>query len=152
MHQNKLWIGFLLFLTLALLWFTYGSITKISDYYSYDEEITASNAVWQVVELTSDQYLLKGEFRFTFDNKNYQKEIYIKKILYNNPWIAEQMQKQRASKPTKLWISKKNPYHFTVEKEFPFKEVISTVILWILWLYFIWIGFYVASQYEAVKR
>ncbi|MEC7840263.1 MAG: hypothetical protein VX777_09525 [Chlamydiota bacterium] len=145
MHNNKIWLGFLAIMTLAVLWFTWGTAIKIYDYFSYKEYSKALNVRWKKEKIDTDHYLLTATYSFKHHGKNHEGEMLFEKPVYQNPWAAEQAITMNTAKPWRVWFSPSQPSRSTIIKKFPMKEAASTVILWGLWIYFLWLGVYVTQ-------
>jgi len=143
MHKNKIWLGFLAVMTLAVLWFTWEATTKIYDFLSYKQHAQAFNVKWKMHKIDADHYLLKASYSFEHQGKKHGGELLVERPVYQNPWAAEQAITMNSVKPWRAWYSPKHPSRSTIIKKFPMKEAVSTAILWGLWIYFIWLGIYV---------
>ncbi len=143
MHKNKIWLGFLVVMSLTVLWFTWGAAVKLYNYIQYQERTSAQNVRWSMIRYGDNDYQLRAKYSFRHEGNRHNGEIVIDRPIYQNPWAAEQAVTMNTAKPWNVWYSGKNPKHSTIIKKFPMKETISTAILWGLLAYFVWLGVYV---------
>lgn len=151
MHKNKIWLGFLTLMTLVVAWFLWGTVDKLRDYVQYSNFTAPSDIDWTIQMANEETYYLKGTFKYHFQNKQYNGETIIYQFPYQNPWAAEQAIPQQIAKNWKVWYDPGNPHKSTLVKKFPTKDLISTAILIGLWIYFIWLGFYVARYHRSTR-
>lgn len=145
MHTNKIWLGFLGAITLVVIWFTWGTVSKLSTYYSLQRNTKVVESEWSILKIDEDIYRVEASFNFIFNDQKYNGYEIFENPEYPNPWAAEQALKQMESKQWYVWFSPKNPHISSLEKYFPFKSALSTAVLWGLWIYFIWLGYYVTQ-------
>lgn len=145
MHKNYVWQAFLIVVFAATLWYT---IVAIYSYYSYSYLKATTNPTkidWEIVQESDEDYLTKALYHYDFKDKSYVGSTIFKHTPYRNHWAAEQAIKEFSSRQWTIWFDPFNPHKSSLEKNFPFKEVISAIFLWGLVLYFLWLGFYVAK-------
>lgn len=143
MHNNKLWLGFLTLITLVVVWFTWETVAKARDYFSFSQVTEVSEIHWTVFKSGEDHYQLNATYTFQANGQTIPKEQLMPKPIYPNPWAAEQAASKENTKKFKVWYAPQTPKRASLYKHFPMKEIISTILLWGLWLYFLWLGFYV---------
>lgn len=143
MHSNKYWLGFLMLITLAMVWFTWQTIGKTTDYYTLSNSIDAATIAWSPIKKGDDHYLLSAEYTFHVNNQNIHKKEVLSTPVYPNPWAVEQAASKQNTKQWKVWYSPDAPQKASLERNFPTKELVSMVILWGVWIYFVCLGFYV---------
>lgn len=145
MHKNYLWQAFLTVIVAATLWYT---ISAIYAYYSYSHlkaQTSLSALDWEIIHESDEDFPVKAVYTFEFKDKSYPGSTTFTDIPYRNQWAAEQAIKDLSGRQWKVWFDPHNPHHSSLEKSFPFKEIISAIFLWGLILYFLWLGFYVAK-------
>lgn len=145
MHDNKAWFLFLALITLAMAWFTWNTVGKTREFFLLSEKTEAENITWSVLKKDEEKYLLSAEYSFQAGDRQITKKETASKPVYPNPWAAEQAARKERTKNRRVWYSKNSSEHASLFKEFPTKELISAAILWALWIYFLWLGYYVGK-------
>jgi hypothetical protein len=143
MHKNKIWFAFLILITLVVIWFMWGTVGKVREYFTFTSSTQPLTIDWNVHRISDEKFYLKGIYTYQVKGKTYQGETLISEPVYQNPWAAEQFIPQQMVKNWKAWYDPNSPFDSTLVKHFPMKELISTTILVGIWIYFIWLGFYV---------
>lgn len=146
MHKNFIWLCFLSLVTGAVGWITIKTLYLVYLYMSLNAEAPAENLKWGVAKLSEDQFVMKADYIFNAKDQQYSGTTLFKNDIYWNPWSAEDAIKVYAQKDWTVWYSSKNPQYSSLQKNFPFKECISVIILWVLLLYFFGLGYYVATR------
>ncbi len=145
MHTNKIWLGFLLFITSCVVWGSYEAVTKIVKYLEYTDSVPPLHLTIEPVEIDRDLYHLKVAYTFSFENRMYSAEEVVAGTAYGTRKSAEAAAvKKQAKEPFAVQFSPQNPQMSTLFKKFPMKEAVYAAILWFLWAYFVRLGFYAA--------
>jgi len=145
MHKNKFWLGFLALITLTMGWFTWQTLSKTKDYFALSDLTTPSSITWSAIKMGEDHYLLSANYSFLLAKKEITKTEILTTPIYPNPWAAELAASKQEGKKWHIWYAPNDPKHASLYKHFPTKELISTIILWGVWIYFLWLGFYVTK-------
>lgn len=146
MHKNFIWLCFLSLITGGVGWITIKALYLVYLYMSLNTEAPAENLQWSVEQLSEDQFVTKANYNFKVKDQPYSGETLFKGDVYWNPSAAEDALKVYAQKDWSVWYSSRNPRYSSLQKNFPFKECISALVLWILLLYFFGLGYYVATR------
>ena len=144
MHNNFLWKGFLAAIFLATLWFTIVATYRYQNYKSLQIQVPVTEIKWNIVEESSETFTIHANYRYEYNDKFFIASSPLSDI-YRNSWAAEQEIKEFSQIKWKTWIDPQHPDHSSLQKKFPFKECISSIILWGIFLYFLFVGFYVAK-------
>lgn len=145
MHKNLLWQAFMVIVFCVCL--GYSGVT-LYRYYSYSHlqaKTPTISTEWHIQEKADDVFLVSAEYGFQVGKTVYKGIYEWNKEPYLNRYAAEDGIKTMSSQPWQVWYDPANPAHSSLAKHFPLKEVISTIFLWALFLYFLWLGFYVAK-------
>lgn len=145
MHSNRYWLILLACLAAALCWKSGEALYRLYGYYRLNAQAQGSVTAWSVVPLSDEYYLLQAHYRFRAGEKEFEGDYRFQDDPYLNGWSAEQEIKKRKLAGVRVWYSSRNPLISALQKKFPLKECLSASALWILFLYFIWLGYYVAS-------
>jgi hypothetical protein len=101
---------------------------------------------WSVQEIKKDTFVVQADYTFSVKGSLYKGQTVLDPS-YLNDWAAQEaIQKQLAHQSWKVWVDPHHLNNSTLQKKFPTKQCISIVILWILWIYFINLGFYVKQH------
>jgi hypothetical protein len=144
MHRNRLWLAFLSCFAIALL--VYSSITlyRLYSYIRLDAHATAQTISWQVAEIEEDLFAAGATYTFPVGDQLIEGYDHLRKPIYYNRWAAESSLISNESADKTIWYRSSDPSVSSLQKSFPLKESIYTIILLALLLYFIWLGYYVS--------
>ena len=146
MHRNPYWLMFLGLLSTCVLGYTLYTCTFFYEYFILSSQAPAKEIKWVMVEGGSDHYQLKANYFFEAKGTNWPGSSIVLEERLINPWAAQQAAKRNQNRKWTAWYNPNRPHHSTLQKYFPTKECISTVVLWALWCYFIWLGIYVTKD------
>lgn len=143
MHKNRLWIVFLTLVTLTTIWFVGNTVNKLFVYRSYDKTAVINVVDWEVEEMQSDRFQIRGGFLF----KGKKHNSLLQSPRFYNSWSADQyVEKMKDQGSWRIWYVSKDASRATLQKRFPFKECVSTAFLVAILLYFIGLGIYVGKK------
>ncbi len=146
MHNNFLWQAFLVVVLLVTL--AYSGIA-LYHYYAYShltaqtDDISAMH--WQIQEKSDTAFVVKADYTFTIQQQAFEGSTAWTKEPYLNRYAAEQAIKLMTGEHWQVWYDQHNPHRSSLQKQFPIKECLSALFLWVLLLYFVWLGYYVAK-------
>lgn len=144
MHKNMVRRCFLALVFASALWYT-GMAWYAYYHYSHLNASTKASAVsWEVEEKSEDHHVLKATYQYEVKGHSYSGTFTFQEEPYRNRWSAEQSIKESPARELNVWFDSEDPSYSSLEKSFPFKEYVSTIFLWGLFLYFLWLGFYVS--------
>lgn len=143
MHKNYFWLIFLIAITMAVLWYTSKAAYNYYQYAAVNQSVWAKQVLWSIHHKSSDIYLLKADYTFLVDGKENTGSTIFSDPIFRNPWSAEDAIKRHTQHPWTVWHSTKDLTNSTLEHRFPWKELISAGVLWVLLAYFIGLGYYV---------
>lgn len=144
LHKNKIWLFFLALVFTFTLIYTVKTVSLLYYYASLSESIESSATAWSV-QTVKDESIPLAKYTFYVGGKLYEGETLFYHEASDNPWAIEEALKSLAAKEHKVWYSSKDPLYSSLQKKFPLKECIYTVILWGISIYFFWLGVYVAK-------
>lgn len=131
---------------LVSLWFTGNALYMLYGYSKLNSQTPAENIEWSVKELTDEQFILEGHFDYKVDEKNYHGDTRFSGNPYRNKWGANEAIKNNQNRKWNVWYDKKDPDYSSLQKNYPYKELIYSIVLWGLVGYFIWLGYYANRQ------
>lgn len=147
MHKNKLWLGFLAVCIAITLWFSVEALYKIYSFYRLTAEAPLLNSNWTIRKASDEMYIVQASYEFEVEGQKFQGNTEFTRDYYRNMWGAEQAITAFKKVYHRVWYAPSNPRHSSLQKTYPLKECISAGILWVLVLYFLWLGFYV-TRYQ----
>lgn len=146
MHKNQVWIAFLAVIALIVFWFSSLTLYKVYTYYSLSGQIPATQTEWKLEKLAEDRYALAAHYSYTVRGKDYKGETILRNRIFRNPFPAEEAIKKLKGKKWVIWYTPKMPAHSAIRKAFPLKELAYTGVMWVILIYFIWLGTYISKR------
>lgn len=144
MSKGYIWAAFLIVVGAIALWY---SAVAGYRYYSYARLTAQTRPLamdWRVVAVSDEQYIPEASYTFQVGGELFSGQTAWHDQTYRNQWGAEESLPEFSKQWRQVWYDSGNPHHSSLQKKFPFKECISAGILWALWLYFVWLGYYVS--------
>lgn len=145
MHSNWLYRGFLLGVLIAALWYSGLAGYRYYNYSRLTSSVRPASINWQIKEKAEDEFIFEASYTFNIKGRTYIGSTSWPKQFYRNRQAAEQDRSGFAKQYQFIWFNPNNPEHSSLQIKLPIKECVSAVILWGLFLYFVWLGFYVAK-------
>ena len=146
MHKNMVWIGFLALTAGFVGWITLKTLFLIYTYASLDSETKPEQTKWSVQELKEDRYFIKGSYSYKVDDEVLEGETVFKDDSFRNRYSAEESIKVYQNKDWQVYYFSLKPTISSLQKKFPLKESISSGVLWIILMYFVFLGIYAAKK------
>lgn len=141
--KNNRWFWLLVaLLTVCAAWVTSGTIKKMYAYYTLDARVPVRSVVWKISPINDERYQLEGTYRFFIDTKEYLGVSRLNSHVYRNPWAAERGLHEVENERYNAWYSSKNPTINSLERDFPLKDSIYSIIILALITYFSVLGVY----------
>jgi hypothetical protein len=148
MSSNRYWQILIGLLTIITAWFAFSSLYLIYHYVRLSEHTMPTDIQWSVQEISDERFLLNGRYDFKVNDKNYSGETLITSPYYLNNWAAEQGINDFKNLKWKVWFASNNPEYSSLQKNFPFKEGLSTLLLAAVLAYFVGLKYYVEKNYD----
>ncbi|MFN0065947.1 MAG: hypothetical protein ACKVOH_06905 [Chlamydiales bacterium] len=145
MHRNSTWLALLVVVVGLALFFGVKASLSLSNYYALSEQIPVEVHQWEIVDVGRDNYFLIANYSFDRAGKTYGGSGRVGYI-YRNPWSAEKGLEQFRDAKLRAWVNPKKPEKMALVKNYPYKMVLSALVLAGLALYFIFLGLYVGNQ------
>lgn len=124
------------------LWFSLSGSKQLFHYLKLSQKAPAAIEKWVIVEKGKDKYAVNAFFSFVFNQSSYKGKGEAGR-LYLNPWAAEFALKHFSQQEHTVWFDPKEPSGAVLEKKFPLRGVISSVVAILSGLYvlvLIWLG------------
>ena len=140
-HRNPFWLLFLGLMIIIILCFTIRNGIHMWQYLRLDKQIPAKNIQWSVVSLSDEEFVPFARYHYLVNGKNYQGQTLWQET-YLNEWSAQEAIARLISSPPLVLFAASHPQTSSLQINFPLKESLSTILLWILALYFLGLGYY----------
>jgi hypothetical protein len=122
----------------AAIWFVIKAVHEVYNYSQFKVRVEAEIDRWEVHELSSDQFVVMAQYSYIYQEKKYNGEDRTGQV-YPNPWAANVAKSRFLKQKWSVWLNPKKPEKSMIEKHFPIKSTISTIVLLCLILYFLWL-------------
>lgn len=149
MKHDKYWKILLSLLTIVNIWFAGIALHQLYIYIRLNANTSTSDIQWSVKEISDERYLINGKYTFLVQNDTQTGETTLTSPYFLNQWAAEQGIIENAKhSPWKVWYSSYNPEYSSLQKNFPIKECLSSLLLFGVLLYFFGLKHYVEKHHE----
>lgn len=118
------------------LWISKDAVQKAYVYLKLDGQTEIIDPQWSIVAVNDERYHPLASYHFKANNRLYDGKTLLSHPFYRNPWSAEKGIQEVIKETHKVWFSSNNPEINALERNFPIKETIYTIILWGLLAYF----------------
>lgn len=137
-----LWIFFLGVIFCATLVYTVYTSVALYHHYRLTESVPIHTIKWSVHPVEKDDIRVKAHYQLVKDQTNYTGDFEWPEH-YLNAWAAEEARARASRQMWNVWIDPSDPHYSTLQKIFPIKQCLSTLILWGISLYFVFLARYV---------
>ena len=146
MHKNRLFLILLTALVLLSLWYTIDAIQHSFEYKKLSAKAKIDEINWSVKQLGSDRFIPLGHYQFSAKETIYSGNSELSRPVYRNAWAIEQSFSDLSGQYKFVWYNPKDPSHNSLQKRFPTRECVSAFVLWVIFLYFLGLGYYVGRR------
>ena len=105
-------------------------------YYRLQAQASAHIEKLKVVEFSSDSYGIEAFYSFSVEGVRREGVTLFSKPYYLNRFSAERVAQEKSLQKTEVWYSPQNPDNSSLERIFPLKKGLNSLILLSLWAYF----------------
>lgn len=144
MYKNPYWLTLISFMILCAALYSGYSLYKMYMYSRLSQQVHVNAINWSIEEINDEKFIPKANFQFFYDNKEYSSEILWDES-YPNALVANDVVNKLSSYSWRVWIDPSNPEHSALQKKFPYKDAISSIILWMIIVYFFCLGYNVKN-------
>jgi hypothetical protein len=108
-------------------------------YLRLEERVPASVEKWKIIEKSSSQFALRASYTFEYQGKVHQgKTTFSKPYHLNRPSAVKQIHSLN-QKPWTVWVHPGYPDHSSLEKNFPLKKSLYSLMTLAIYFYFIYL-------------
>jgi len=115
-------------------------------YLRLEKKSMAKIEKWEIVEKGSSQFAIKAYFSFETEGRVYQGKTTFSKPYHLNRISAEKQIKIYTEQPWSVWHQLSHPEHSSIERIFPFKKCLYSLVLLGIFFYFIFLHQRVHNQ------
>ncbi len=145
MHSNKLWALFLFVILVITISYGVETIYQIWNQARLAQKHPARVEAWEIEEDEKQHFAPLISYSFTKGEEKIQKRERLESETFKNPYLVKNRIEELKGKQWSVFCDPKDPHSCTIQKVFPMKRAIYTLILIGLSFYFIYLGRYVAK-------
>ncbi len=139
MNSKPYWIGYVVLILVVVLSYSAFTFYQVFNHYRLSQATSPSSIQWTLHKQAEDDYRLKSNYRFDWKGNSYTGQLEQSQE-YLNEWAGQEALLKAKKKEFLVWFDPENPNFSTLNKDFPIKYSIYTILLWLLFIYFIWLG------------
>lgn len=135
-------IGFFCLLIGAAIWFMMSAAWALFDYNRYSHPIIVIVEGWEATEPKKDAFKVLVHFSFEKNGEKILGKAFLERS-YPNRWAAEKAaQSKKSTTVLEGWMDPKNPKRVVLERDFPWKKVLSAGVILGVFGYFVCLALY----------
>lgn len=137
------WLIFLGLIASLTLGYTGFFLVKFYDYAILTKQVPSTSVQWSIHSHDEDVFSAQADYTYTFEGKQYEgRTQWDDGERYPNPYALEKLMNSLSTQDWQVWLNAWDPADSSLQKKFPTKECLSTVILWLVFAYFVMLGKY----------
>lgn len=140
MQRKYVTLGLVALFSVAAAIYAYDALKKSWFYFQLDGLAKIESPNFFVKELSDEKFAVEGRYGYTVKDKTYQGHSRVGGRFYRNEFAAASAIKKMQN-PLPVYFSKTSPEISSLEKNFPYKEVVYSLILLGVFLYFVALGY-----------
>lgn len=148
MKRNPFWMIFLTLFMITVLGYTTYTMIKIWHYMRLNAQTEVQNIQWTIISKSDESFIPFARYSFNVDGKNYHGQTRWQQS-YLNQWAAEEAIVRLKKNSPLVWLQSSSPENSSLQKLFPLKESLYSLLLWILAIYFCGLGYYFNRRYRV---
>jgi hypothetical protein len=99
--------------------------------------VEPKSAHWQVREIHDEKWQFQVDYTYEIDGRLFEKQELFQGYSYRNPYAAKETLQEIIPEYPVVWYSPDKPENSSMEKFFPKKQATYSVIVFMLFVYFI---------------
>ena len=135
-HMYKLWLVLLIVSGGIALWFSGIALVGLWDFTQLDARTPATVLKWEIQDLSSSRFAIAADYRYEVKGASYNGKTVFENLQFLNRFAAENQVKQIEDKRWEAWYSQCNPFHSSLEREFPQKQCLQALLTVGVFAYF----------------
>jgi hypothetical protein len=133
----KIKVGLLAFVLSVVLWFAYHGGRQYYAFARLKERTVAHDATWEILKLSTNRFCLGSNYSYTVQGKVYRGRTIFQKAYYLNEYSAKAALDSSAKQNWMVWYDPRYPEISSLQKLFPFKNLIRGGLASLLLIYFL---------------
>jgi len=139
MNKNSYWLGYIFLILMVVISYTAFTSYKIYQHSRLTEEVTPHSLQWSIHKMAEDDYVLDSVYTFLWKGENFNGHMQDSEHFLNT-WASQEALEKINKRSFTVWFDPQDPNFSTLNKEFPIKYSIYAGLLWLLFIYFVWLG------------
>ncbi|CDR34262.1 hypothetical protein [Criblamydia sequanensis] len=140
MQRKYVTLALVALFSIATAIYAYDALKKSWFYFQLDGQTKIEAPNFFVKEISDEKYAVEGRYGYKIKDKTYQGISRVGGRFYRNEFAASSAIK-KIQTPLPVYFSKNSPEISSLEKNFPYKEVVYSLILLGGFLYFVALGY-----------
>lgn len=142
MRQNLFWTVLISLMLLSIGGYTAHTLIKVWQYVYLNQHTHAVDIQWSIFPKNEESFIPVANYFFQVDEKNYHSQTLWQEH-YLNRWAAEEAIMRLKKTAPLVWFNSHYPDKSSLQKIFPLKESLYSLLLWGLGIYFFALVYYV---------
>ncbi len=117
-------------------------------YQQLEARVPAAIKEWKILEKSPSQFALKASYTFEYQGKVYRSKTVFAKPYHFNRISAEKQIKNISTQPWSVWIQPSHPERSSLQKTFPLKKCLYSLMCLGVFLYFFQLSHRLAPDHE----
>ena len=133
---NTLWITLLAVSGATALWLSSLAVFHCWQYFRLNAHAEVESIAWTIRELSPSSYAFEAQYGYTISGRNYFGRSVLKTPTFPNRFAAESYENTLLKKRATVWFEEKDPSCSSLEKVFPKKSLIHSLLTLAVFVYF----------------
>lgn len=146
MHKNPVWLGFLGLIFAVTCYFIVTASLEVYHFQRLEAEAPAQVQRWSIEEIASSQYCPKAHYSYTVNGQLLSGEMVFSFLVFQNPKATQQEIRSLSAKEWTVSYDPNMPEDSMLEKKFPIWSCLRGGLMFCIFVYFVWLGFYVGRK------
>ena len=139
LYRNPFWIFFLGLVAFCTLAYTSYTLFQLYNYQRFTRTVIPQQIDWSVLAMNEDNFIPQAHYQFIFQGQVFKGHTLLKEH-YLNAWAAREAIDRLQQTSLLVWFDSTSPLTSTLERNFPIKTFLYTLLLWGLLIYLIWLN------------
>jgi hypothetical protein len=126
------------------LFFAGAALVKLNFYFNLDSSAKANIEKIEILNSKKDSFKIFVEYSFVFNNRIFFKKHIFQEVFFNQ-FTANDFMNKISKHDIRIWFNLKNPQVSSIEKIFPWKNCVYSLITMIVFFYFLILKYYVLN-------
>lgn len=137
-HRNPYWLSFIGCVLLCAMLYSGYTLFYLYQYLRLDLSLSPKKIEWSIAQEKADAFVPVANYTFDFRGKTYTGETHWQEAFLNQ-WAADEAISRLKNQSIQVWFDSSSPSYSTLQKVFPLKISLYTLMLWGLIAYLVWL-------------